>query len=154
MGGVRRRPGRVAADALPRFVRRKLHVPAQAWHLILQWPSGLSTPQKVVVIVRLLPDLADRRQVLYTRRAEFGGTDAVHEFMRLVDGEEWWLGDVALVLPGDRDTVLMMPTADGAFFDVYSWGPGGEDEYRTTYARAVSASSAGRHDDAADVDEQ
>jgi hypothetical protein len=128
--------GKAGLTELPTFVRREVDVPADSWHMILQWKSGTDTPEKMDVVSCLATSL-DSRAVLYRRGAPPSSKAATDQFVKSIDGDDWWLGDIALLLANSVENLLLIPTVDGAFLDFYGWGATAED-LKTRLVRSLS----------------
>ncbi|KFZ79211.1 hypothetical protein ED92_26865 [Amycolatopsis sp. MJM2582] len=109
------------ADMAPDFVAQ-VGVLATFESLTVQWPESAGIEQKRRLLRFVATAAGEGRSRVARPLGKLdadGEADALTSFLRAVDGDSWWLGDVAIKFDaGDLTEMIWFPGGDGVFLHI------------------------------------
>ncbi|OXM57335.1 hypothetical protein CFP71_08455 [Amycolatopsis thailandensis] len=109
------------ADMAPDFVARA-GVPPTFESLTLQWPeaAGIEEKRRLLRFVATATGEGRSRVARPLGKLDADGeADGLASFLRAVDGDSWWLGDVAIEFDaGDSTEMIWFPGGDGVLLHI------------------------------------
>ncbi|MFK0243399.1 hypothetical protein ACIQUM_01775 [Amycolatopsis azurea] len=109
------------ADVVPDFVTQA-GAALSFESLTLQWPeaAGIEEKQRLLRFVATATGEGRSRVARSLGKLDAGSeADGMASFLRAVDGDSWWLGDVAIKFDaGDSTEMIWFPGSDGVFLHI------------------------------------
>lgn len=117
------------ASDVPGFALHRLPAPPLLEYASIQF-GPLSTQQRRNLVGTLIANLVTSgwsTQLFFRQGATSAGPDDVPSFLHSIGGDLWWLGDIAIRVHDNDNSVLLSPEVDGEMLDVAAWGPSAAD---------------------------